>query len=215
MAVAGYILAGWSLLDAIYMVVITVFGVGFGEIGPMTPALRVFTMFVIVAGYTSVVYIVGGFLQMIAEGEFNKALGARRMAREIENLEDHIIICGFGRIGLILARKLTEARIPFVIIDNNPDRVAAAEERGYLVRLGSAADEVVLESAGIHRAKALATVLPDDAINVFITLTARNLNTNMIILSRGELPTTEKNYVRQEPIMLFYRRRSEHFEWLI
>jgi len=191
-AVAGYILAGWSLLDAIYMVVITVFGVGFGEIGPMTPALRVFTMFVIVAGYTSVVYIVGGFLQMIAEGEFNKALGARRMAREIANLEDHIIICGFGRIGLILARKLTEARIPFVIIDNNPDRVAAAEERGYLVRLGSAADEVVLESAGIHQAKALATVLPDDAINVFITLTARNLNTHLIILSRGELPTTEK-----------------------
>ncbi|MGA7937174.1 MAG: potassium channel protein [Kovacikia sp.] len=191
-AVAGYVLAGWSLLDAIYMVVITVFGVGFGEIGPMTPPLRVFTIFVIVAGYTSVVYIVGGFLQMVAEGELNKALGARRMTREIANLEEHIIICGFGRIGQILARKLIDAKIPFVVIDNDPDRAAAAEARGYLVRLGNASDEVILDSVGIDRARALATVLPDDAINVFITLTARNLNAELIILARGEFPTTEK-----------------------
>jgi voltage-gated potassium channel len=191
-AVAGYVLAGWSLLDAIYMVVITVFGVGFGEMGPMTPPLRIFTIFVIVAGYTAVVYIVGGFLQMVAEGELNKALGARRMTREIASLREHIIICGFGRIGQILARKLVDAKIPFVVIDNSPDRIAAAEQRGYLVRLGNASDEAVLDAAGIQRAKALATVLPDDAINVFITLTARDLNTDLIILARGELPTTEK-----------------------
>jgi voltage-gated potassium channel len=192
MAVTGYVLSGWSLIDSIYMVIITVFGVGFGEIGPMTPTLRAFTMLVIVAGYVSVVYIVGGFIQVITEGEFNRALGARRMTREIASLKDHVIICGFGRIGQILARKLVEARMPFVVLDSNPDRIAAAEARGYLVRLGNAADEVILESAGIERAKVLASVLPDDAINVFITLTARNLNSELIIVARGEFPSTEK-----------------------
>ncbi len=191
-AVTGYVLSGWSLLDSIYMVVITVFGVGFGEVGPMTPALRAFTMLVIVAGYVTVVYIVGGFIQMITEGEFNRALGARRMTREIANLREHVIICGFGRIGQILARKLVESRIPFVVLDSNPDRITAAEARGYLVRLGNASDEVILENAGIQRAKVLATVLPDDAINVFITLTARNLNPDLMIVARGEFPSTEK-----------------------
>ncbi|WP_421657319.1 potassium channel family protein [Leptothermofonsia sp. ETS-13] len=191
-AVTGYVLSGWSFLDSIYMVVITIFGVGFGEIGPMTPALRAFTMLVIVAGYVAVVYIVGGFIQMITEGEFNRALGARRMTREIANLREHVIVCGFGRIGQILARKLIDARIPFVVLDSNPDRIAAAEARGYLVQLGNAADEVILENAGIQRAKVLATVLPDDAINVFITLTARDLNPDLMIVARGEFPSTEK-----------------------
>lgn len=190
--VAGYLLAGWSLLDSVYMVVITVFGVGYGEIGPMSPALRVFTIFVIVAGYTAVVYIVGGFVQMIAEGELNKAIGARQMTREIANLRDHVIICGFGRIGQILARQLTEAHIPFVILDNSQVRIDAAQARGYLVRLGNAADEVILESVGIDQASVLATVLPDDAVNVFITLTARNLNPSLTIMARGEYPSTEK-----------------------
>ncbi|MBW4470011.1 MAG: potassium channel protein [Stenomitos rutilans HA7619-LM2] len=191
-AVTGYKLAGWSLLDSVYMVVITVFGVGFGEIGPMSPQLRVFTMFVIIAGCTSVGYIFGGFFQMITEGEINRALGARRMTKEIQTLEHHIIICGYGRIGQILARQMVEASQPFVIIDNNLGRIETAEAMGYLVRLGNATDEGILESAGIERAKVLATVLPDDAANVFITLTARGLNPDLMIMSRGEYPSTEK-----------------------
>ncbi|MBD2074542.1 potassium channel protein [Phormidium sp. FACHB-592] len=191
-AVAGYRLSGWSLLDSIYMVVITVFGVGFGEMGPMTPQLRIFTMLVIIAGCTSVGYIFGGFFQMITEGEINQALGARRMTKEINTLTRHVIICGYGRIGQILARQMVEAKQPFVIIDNNLTRIETAEAMGFLVRLGNATDEGILESAGIERAKVLATVLPDDAANVFITLTARGLNPNLIILSRGEYPSTEK-----------------------
>ncbi len=191
-AITGYRLAGWSLIDSIYMVVITVFGVGFGEVGPMTPQLRVFTMFVIIAGCTSVGYILGGFLQMITEGEINRALGARRMTKEIRTLNQHVIICGYGRIGQILSRQMVDAKQPFVIIDNNLTRIETAEAMGYLVRLGNATDEGILESAGIERAKVLATVLPDDSANVFITLTARGLNPNLIILSRGEFPSTEK-----------------------
>lgn len=192
-AIAGYVLAGWNLLDAVYMTTITVFGVGFGEVRPITsPALRVFTILVIVAGYTSVVYIVGGFVQMVTEGEINKALSARRIEREIDSLQQHIIICGYGRIGQILARRLDKIQQPFVVVDSSSDRIAIAEAKGYLTKLGSATDETVLQAVGIERAKALTTVLPDDAVNVFITLTAREMNPNLIILARGEYPSTEK-----------------------
>lgn len=196
MAIAGYMLAGWNWLDAVYQVIITIFGVGFGEIGPMTPGLRVFTMVVIVAGCTSVAYILGGFLQMITEGEVKRALGIRRMMREIDLLHEHIIVCGYGRIGQILSRRMKEANQPFVLIDNDPQRVAKAEAEGYLVQQGSATDETVLEAVGIGRARVLATVLPDDAANVFITLTARSLNPNLIILARGEYPSTEKKLLQ-------------------
>lgn len=196
LAVVGYMMAGWNLLDAIYQVVITVFGVGFGEIGPMTPHLRIFTMLVIIAGCSSMAYILGGFLQMITEGEIKRALGVRRMIREIDTLKDHVIICGYGRIGRILAHKMLEAGQPFVLIDNNNDRTLKAEAEGCLVYQGNATDETVLETVRIDRARFLATVLPDDAANVFITLTARSLNPNLIILARGEYPSTERKLLQ-------------------
>lgn len=192
-AVLGYRLAGWPWLDAAYMVVITVFGVGYGEVHPITtPHLRVFTIGVIIAGTTSAVYIVGAFLQMVTEGEINRAIGVRRMNRDIESLRKHVIVCGFGRMGQILARQLSKSRLDFVIIDHDKERVEMAEALGYLVKFGNATDEPILLAVGIHRAKALATVLPDDAINVYITLTARELNPSLRIFARGELPSTEK-----------------------
>ncbi len=192
-AVMGYRIGGCGLIDSIYMVVITVFGVGYGEICPMpTTAHKVFNICVIVAGTSSAVYIVGGFIQMVTEGELQEALGVRRMTKGIENLEHHAIICGFGRIGQVLARKLEESRIPFVIIDHDVERTAYAEEHGYLVKTGNAADEEILRAVGVERANVLATVLPNDAVNVFITLTARELNPDLRILARGEIPSTEK-----------------------
>ncbi len=192
-AVMGYIIAGWGFLDAIYMVVITVFGVGYGEVQPITsPLLKLFTIFVIVAGALSVAYTVSGFVQLITEGEIRRALNLKRMTKEIESLENHVIICGFGRIGQLVARKLKHDRQPFIIIDSDPERVVLAQEQGYLMYQGNATDELALEAAGIHRAKSLATVLPNDAANVFITLTAREMNPNLMILARGELPSTEK-----------------------
>ncbi|MBW4481836.1 MAG: NAD-binding protein [Tildeniella torsiva UHER 1998/13D] len=192
-AVIGYMVAGWNFLDAIYMVVITIFGVGYGEVQPLTsPPLKVFTIFVIIAGALSVAYIVSGFVQMITEGEIHRALNVKRMTKEIDSLEDHVIICGFGRIGQLVARKLKRDRQPFIIVDNDPERVALAQEQGYLMHQGNATDETALEAAGIHRAKSLATVLPNDAANVFITLTAREMNPALMILARGEMPSTEK-----------------------
>ncbi len=192
-AVMGYMVAGWNFLDAIYMVVITIFGVGYGEVQPLTsPPLKVFTIFVIVAGALSVAYTVSGFVQMITEGEIYRALNVKRMTKEIASLEDHVIICGFGRIGQLVARKLKRDRQPFIIIDSDLERVALAKEQGYLIYQGNATDETALEAAGILRAKSLATVLPNDAANVFITLTAREMNPALMILARGEMPSTEK-----------------------
>jgi voltage-gated potassium channel len=196
-AVIGYMLAGWSFLDALYMVVITTFGVGYGEVKPIiSPALRVFTMLVIVAGTSSVVYLVGGFVQMITEGEIKRVLGARRVSREIMQLNQHVIICGYGRIGQTLVEEIATSNLPFIVIDNNEERIAQAESAGHLVMLGSATDEQTLMAAGIDRARTLATALPDDAFNVFITLTARGLNPNLTIIARGELPSTEKKLLQ-------------------
>lgn len=193
LAICGYMLAGWSFLDALYMVVITVFGVGYGETQPVnTPLLRLFTIGVIIAGSISVVYTVGGFVQLLTEGELRQVLETQRMTREISELEGHTIICGFGRMGQILAEKLKDAGQSFVVVDADDERISDAVALGYLVFNGNATDEFALEAAGIGRAKVLATVLPDDASNVYITLTARGMNPDLIILARGEFPTTEK-----------------------
>lgn len=192
-AVIGYMLAGWRLDDAIYMVIITIFGVGYGEVQPVqSPALRALTIMVIIAGYGAVIYTVGGFIQMLIDGELNEALGARRMTREIEALQDHTVVCGVGRMGSILARELQAAGKPFVVIDMDERRRQAAEELGYLVLAGDATEEAVLEHAGIHRAAVLATVLSDDALNVFVTITAREMNPDLLIIARGENPRTER-----------------------
>ncbi|MCU0565091.1 MAG: potassium channel protein [Oculatellaceae cyanobacterium Prado106] len=191
-AAFGYILFGCPPLDAIYMVVITIFGIGYGEFCPVSPLQRVFTMLVIIAGVVSAAFIVGGIVQMVTEGELHRALDSRKKTRDIEQLQGHTIICGFGRIGLILARRLEAEQESFVIVDNNSERILGAEEMGFRVYQGNATDEDVLQAVGIQRARVLATVLPDDAINVFITLTARGLNPNLMIVARGELPSTEK-----------------------
>ncbi|GAB4226544.1 MAG: potassium channel protein [Elainellaceae cyanobacterium] len=192
-AVTGYTLLQCPLWTAIYMVIITVFGVGYGETCPVeTTGARLFTIFVIIAGYGSAAYTVGGFIQMIAEGEIKQVLEQRRKTRDIANLQQHTIVCGYGRIGQILAHKLAAANQPFVIVDVDIARLTNAEELGYRVCQGNATDEQVLQTAGIERAKYLATVLPDDAANVFITLTARGMNPSLVIVARGELPTTEK-----------------------
>jgi voltage-gated potassium channel len=196
-AVAGYMIAGWELLDAIYMVVITVFSVGYGEVQPLsTPPLKIFTILVIIAGCSSGIYVVGGFVSMIAEGEINKALGGRRMSKGIEKLTGHAIICGYGRVGQMLAKDLLAANHEFVVVDNSDERVQQAQNAGFLVVKGSASEEGTLEAAGITRARVLATVLPDDTANVFITLSARELNPTMEIIARAESPSTEKKLLR-------------------
>ena len=189
----AYHLSGWTLSDAIYMVVITVFSVGYEEVQPVTTtALRVLTMLIIVAGDASKVYFVGSLVQFITEGEIGKAMDEHRKSRTIDSITDHAIICGYGRIGQVLARELEAKKFPFLILDNNPDRIALAHTHGHQALLGDAGEEGTLSEAHIERAVVFATVLPNDMVNVFITLTARNMRPDLRIIARAEDPATEK-----------------------
>ncbi len=194
MGTLGYwVFAGWPFLDALYMVVITIFGVGFGEVRPVhTPLLRWFTMLIILLGSAAVVGMVGALVQFVTEGEIKQVLESQRMNQKITQLQDHVIICGYGRMGQILAQRVQAAGLPFIVLDISEERIREATEHGYLAQLGNAEDEEILIWSGVQRARALATVLPDDALNVFITLTARGLNEGLTILARGEFPATER-----------------------
>jgi len=195
-SVFGYCLAGWTLLDSLYMVVLTLSTVGYKEVQPLTPATQLFTIVVIIVGVSTALYIIGGLVQMMAEGEINRALGMRRVTREIERLTDHVVLCGFGRMGEILAGELKRQGLSFVIIENDAERIAEAVAQNYLDINYDATEEEALLLVGIKRAKTLVTTLPRDADNVFITLTARNLNPDLKIIARGEFPSTEKKLLQ-------------------
>lgn len=191
--VIGYLLAGWDLSDAVYMVVITIFTVGYGEVRPIQEeGLRGLTMGLIVLGCISVIFVSGALVQFLLEGQIRRALGDRRMSAELKKLNNHTIICGYGRIGRMVAADLKSGQRPFVIVDKDARRLEMAREAGYLTLEGEATEESVLLEAGVTRASVLATVLPSDAMNVFITLSARDLHPELTIIARGEDPSTER-----------------------
>jgi voltage-gated potassium channel len=189
---SGYLLAGWNLSDSFYMVIITLFTVGYDEVHPIaTPTLRALTITLIVLGCTGMIYLTGAIVQFLTATQLQNLFGLKRMKNEIDQLKGHVIVCGFGRIGRLLARDLTAAGAGFVVIERDEHRIVTARGMGYLCIQGEATDEQTLNEAGIARARILATVLPDDAANVFITLSARSLNKTITIIARGEAPTTE------------------------
>ena len=178
------------------MTVITISSVGFSESTDSTPALQLFTVGVIVVGMSAAAYTFGGFVQMVLEGELEVFLGHRRMTRGIEHLSDHVIVCGFGRIGEVLTSDLKHSHREFVVIDSSTERFEAAKSLGYLCICGDATSDEMLLRAGIERARTLVSSLPSDADNVFITLTARTLCPDVQILSRAEHPTTERKLLQ-------------------
>lgn len=191
-AVVGYMAAGWGFLDAAYMAAITVFSVGYGEVVPITsPALRVFTILFICLGCTGYLYIGGALVQFLIAGQIETTLGNRRMNKSIQSLEQHTIICGYGRVGRMVAAELHLAGHPFVIVEQNEAFAPSMAEKGYLFLHADATSENALVDAGIDRARQIAVVLPNDAMNVFITLSARNLNPDLLIIARGMAPSTE------------------------
>ena len=193
LATVGYMTAGWSFDDAIYMVVLTIYTVGYDEVRPIaTPELRHITMATIIFGCTGMIFLTGSLVQFITINQLQLVFGTKRMQSQIDKLNDHVIVCGYGRIGQMLAHELKAGSARFVILERSDRRADEARDQGYLTLQADATDESGLKLAGIDRARALATVLPDDAANVFITLSARSLNRSIEIIARGELPSTEK-----------------------
>ena len=194
--VTGYCIAGWDLVDSIYMVVIILSTVGLEEVHQLSPEMELFTAAIIVVGVSTALYLMGAFVQMMTEGEVNRVLGLRKISRDIKRLNGHVIICGFGRMGEILAGQLHAKKKTFVIVEKSPERIAEATEMGYLAVSDDATEEDALESVGVAVAATLATTLPHDADNVFIALTARNLNPDLHIIARGEFQSTEKKLLQ-------------------
>ena len=196
-ATLAYVMAGWSLADALYMVVLTVYTVGYQEVRPInTPFLHGLTVSLIVLGCTGMILLTGALVQLLTFNQIQTLLGLNRMKHEIDRLNGHVVVCGFGRIGVMLARELAQGGSAVVVLERNEARLEEARSLGYLCLHGDATDETALQAAGIERARVLATVLPDDAANVFITLSARALNRGLEIIARGELPSTESKLLQ-------------------
>jgi voltage-gated potassium channel len=192
-AVGLYTRAGWSPGDALYMTVLTIFTVGYDEVRPIdTPELRAITIGLIACGCTGMIFLTGALVQFITATQFSELLDVRRMNSRIDGLDRHIIICGYGRIGNMLARELHAGGAPVLVIERDEARCAEAHRAGHPFIQADATEEAVLTRAGIDRARALATVLPDDAANVFITLSARGLKPDLTVIARGEAPSTER-----------------------
>jgi Trk K+ transport system NAD-binding subunit len=192
-ATVAYMAAGWSFGDALYMVLLTVYTVGYGEVRAInTPYLHVVTITTIILGCTGMILVTGFLVQVLTFSQVQRLLGGNRAKMDIEKLTGHVIICGFGRIGVQLAKDLTMGGAALVILDRDEDTLSEARELGYLCWQGDATDEGALRAVGVERARVLATVLPSDALNVFITLSARSLNPALQIIARGEDPATER-----------------------
>ncbi len=191
-ATVGYMAAGWTFTDAFYMSVLTVYSVGYEEVRPVnTPELHAITISLIVFGCTGMILLTGALVQVFTVVQIKQLLGLDSVNAEIDRLSGHVIICGFGRIGVMLAKDLKDGGAALVILERDEARIAQAQALGYLALQVDAADEASLKAGGIERARVLATVVPDDAANVFITLTARSLNRDLHIIARGEEPSTE------------------------
>jgi voltage-gated potassium channel len=192
LATAAYMAAGWSFSDASYMVLLTVYTVGYGEVHPIdTPYLHTVTVGTMVLGCTGMILLTSALVQLFTVMQLREILGGKAMSDRVEKLSGHVIICGYGRIGLMLAHDLAAAGTALIVLERNADRLAEAEAAGHLVLAGDATEEESLVRAGVTRARLLATVLPDDAANVFITLSARSLSPHIEIIARGEVPSTE------------------------
>ena len=182
----GYVLfLGWSVSDAVYMTVITLTTEGYREVRELDEGGRVWTMLVAVAG----VGIIFGTVGFVAETFVAEALSGRRqrrrMERTVEALREHIIVCGFGRVGATVARELEHAGVPVVVIDTVAHSVEEAKAEGHLVVEGDATHDEVLVKAGVGRARALITAVDSDATNVYVTLSARALNPKLFIVARA------------------------------
>jgi voltage-gated potassium channel len=182
---AGFrLIEGYSWFDAFYMTLTTITTVGYQEIRALSHAGRVFNSFLILFGVTAMFLAVGGMTQTIIELELQDSYGKRRKRRMIEKLQDHFIVCGFGRVGRNACDEFERTKAPFLVIDRNEERAARATNAGMLAIVADATQDDSLRQAGVLRAKGLIAALPSDAENLFIILSAKALNPRLTVVTR-------------------------------
>ncbi|NTU43160.1 MAG: potassium channel protein, partial [Nitrospirales bacterium] len=178
----GYmVIEGWKPLDALYMTIITLTTVGYREIHELSTKGIIFTIILLIGGVGTVFYALGTGAKFILEGELQEVFGKRRMERRIKSLRGHYIICGYGRMGKIICRELKEKNLRFIVIEKNAEAMEKKDE--VLIFQGDATRDEVLRDAGIEKAKGLISVLPTDAENLYVVLSARQLNPGLFIVA--------------------------------
>ncbi|WP_418789998.1 potassium channel family protein [Phosphitispora sp. TUW77] len=188
---------GYSPLDsfAVTISLITTTAIGYSG-APDSMAGKIFTMFLIIVGVSLVAYAFGTIVGFILEGHIKNIMGRSKMQNKINKLKDHIILCGAGRVGRHVILRLMTEKVPFVVIDKDEEVIKNLMEDGVLVINDDAAKDEVLLEAGINNAKGLITALPGDAENVFVTLTAKELNPNIMIVARGDISESKSKLIR-------------------
>lgn len=174
-----------NLLDALYMTVITISTVGFQEVAVMTPEAKLFSILIIFLGLSFVGYLFTSLAAFLLEGSMKEILKKRRINNKMKSLENHYILCGAGETGANVIRQFEKKHVPYIVIDNNKERVAALIERGVMALYGDATNEEALIEAGILKARGLISSLSNDADNVFTVLTSRSLNKDLHIIARS------------------------------
>ena len=191
-----YFVEHMPLFEAFYMTIITISTVGYAEILPLTQAGRALTIIIIILGITVGAYTIGMLVRAFIEGEMLKIFGRRKVQKQITELKDHYIVCGFGRIGRIICNELAADNVNFVVIEQEPTIIEKIESKNYLFIEMDATSEEALLKAGIMKAKGIATALRSDANNVFITLTAKGLRPDIYILARASHENNEDKLSR-------------------
>jgi voltage-gated potassium channel len=191
----GYmIVEGWSILDSIYMTIITLASVGYKEVHELSYNGRMFTIVLIIGGVGTVLYALNNGAKLILEGEFKEIFWRKRLEKKIRELKNHYIVCGYGRMGKIICRELKEKNIKFVVVEKKLD--ALGEKGDIIILEGDATRDEILREVGIERAKGLISVLPTDAENLFVVLSARELNPKLFIVARAGEEGSEQKLMR-------------------
>jgi voltage-gated potassium channel len=187
--ITGYaLIEGWGLLDCFYMTIITISTVGYTEVHPLSTAGRIFTSVLIVVGVGTMLFGFGVFAETLAENSFGIYRRQRQMERRLDNLREHFIVCGYGRIGTQIAIEFDEHHVSYVVIEQNNEALARLDREDRLHVEGDAASEEILKMAGIERAKGLISAVDSDERAVYVTLAARALNPSLYIISRAGRP---------------------------
>lgn len=192
---AGYLVLGFSLLDAVYQTVTTITTVGFREVRPLSTAGIIFTIFLIIVGVGTALYTFGVVLEALVEGHLRQYLERRRMDREIGRMSGHAIVCGWGRVGRSVGTYFAALGTEVVVVDKNPDRVTAMPA-GMRWLTGDVTNDDVLREAGIMNARALIAAIDTDADNVYVTLSARALRPDLVIVARARNEASESKLLR-------------------